>query len=472
MNSESVPRLVSTRFMKLFAQPVLRYATALFVFSLAVNLACFNWSQAPIIYPDSGGYLKPAGQLKHWQFPDFSLRSPTYPMYLSLAGLLGVIVNCSPLKLAVYGQMVMGAITIVLFYLICVKFLKSERVAFCISVFLALNFEVIDYQATVLTETLSTTLLMAVLYAHVVSLDQRLTLKRLVGLVIADSLLVMLKPNFVFLPTCLYAVQFLNHLSSFTTTPAILSSSPFFLVLGIVWNLGLVATWSGFYYLQTGYLGLTRTSDFNLLGKAIQYGYLDRNYADPPPLARLAQEIYHAEGRPSDPYVVINRLKKEKPDTMGTLRSINSYFHAGHELDFVIKTARLLHEVLNKRPGFYYGRRNGLSESPWLRTMTQGFNPLHAWNGHAIVFALGLALYLLVKKRREQFMALIMTLTIVLYHLITITAFGYDEYSRLRVPIDLLLNLLVLLPFILLAPRQLKLPLSTAVMFRSRKETA
>jgi hypothetical protein len=475
MNTDALPTLIFSRFMKLCAQPVLRYAIALFVFSLAVNFACFNWTQAPIIYPDSGGYVKPAGQLKHWQLPDFTLRSPTYPMYLAVAGLVGVIINHSPLQLATYGQIVLGAITIVLIYLLCLKFLITAWLAFSISAFLALNFEVINYQSTILTETFSTALLLAVLYAHIASVGHRLTLWRFVGLIVLDSLLVMLRPNFLFLPMGLYIVQSLIDLAFFRVSPPLLGSSKLFIIVGIAWNLVLVAIWSGLYYLQAGHLGVSRISDINLLGKAIQYGYLDRNYADPPPLARRAQEIYYEEGRPSDPYIVLNKLKKENLSAMGNLRDINAYFMAGQEADFVIKTARLVPEVLNKRSGFYYGRRDGLSESLWLLSITRVFNSLHAWNGSAVIFAFGISLYLLIHKRREQFMALILMLSTVLYHLITITAFAYDEYNRLRVPNDLLLNLLVLLPLILLAScagRKLKVLCSTAVIFGSRKETA
>jgi hypothetical protein len=46
-------------------------------------------------------------------------------------------------------------------------------------------------------------------------------------------------------------------------------------------------------------------------------------------------------------------------------------------------------------------------------------------------------------------MILMMILSTVFYHLSTITAFAYSEYPRLRSPIDLLLNLLVLLPLLL-----------------------
>lgn len=474
MYFDSMQPLVSRRFVALFAHPVFRHAIALFVFSLGMNLACFNWTQAPIIYPDSGGYVKPAGQLKHWQLPDFTLRSPTYPMYLAVAGLVGLVTNRSPLQLATYGQIVMGAITIVLFYLLCLKFIITEWLAFSVSAFLALNFEIINYQSTILTETLSTALLMAVLYAHIASLGHWLTRWRFGGLIVLDSLLVMLRPNFVLLPTALYIVQLLNHLALFRVSPAILGPSKLFLIVGVAWNLVLVATWSGLYYTQAGYLGLSRISDINLLGKAIQYGYLDRNYADPPPLARRAQEIYYGEGRPSNPYIVLNKLKKEYLSAWGNLRGINAYFMAGQGADFVIKTARLMPGVLNKQSGYYYGRRDGLSQNPWLRSITGVFNSLHVWNDSALIFAFGTSLYLLIQKRREQFMALILMLTTVLYHLIAITAFAYDEYNRLRVPIDLLLNFLVLLPLILLAScagQKLKLRCSTAVIFGSRKET-
>jgi hypothetical protein len=65
------------------------------------------------------------------------------------------------------------------------------------------------------------------------------------------------------------------------------------------------------------------------------------------------------------------------------------------------------------------------------------------------VFAGGLAFYLLIKNRREPVIAMIMILSTVFYHLIAITAFGYSAYPRLRSPIDLLLNVLVLLPLLL-----------------------
>lgn len=69
------------------AKPVIGYVTALLIFSLTVNLVLFNWTQAPILYPDSHGYIKPAVQLKQGQLPNFSLRSPSYPMYPGCHGL-------------------------------------------------------------------------------------------------------------------------------------------------------------------------------------------------------------------------------------------------------------------------------------------------------------------------------------------------------------------------------------------------
>ncbi len=436
------------RFANLSAEPLFRYAAALFIFSLTVNMVCFNWAEAPVIYPDSHGYIKPAVQLKQGRLPDFSLRSPTYPVYLGVMGLIGKFANGAPLKLAVYGQIVLGAIAILLLYLICFKLLGREWLAFGVSALLALNFQVINYQSVVLTETLATTLVMAVLYTHIAALEKINTLKRLGGIVIVDSLLVMLKPNFILLPASLYAIHILYLVATSRSTAPRLdsaSSSIPFLALGISCNLALIAIWAAFYYLQTGYPGLSRTSDYNLLGKAIQYGYLDQDYTDPPKIAERALEIYRQVERNHDPYSVINRLGSEGLYSMKNLRSINSYFLAGRSADFGIKTAYLLPAVLNKQSHFYYGRANRSYHNLWFR----GFDLLNTLNGKALVFATGLAFYLLMKKRREPLMALIMILSTVLYHLLTITAFGYSEYPRLRSPIDLLLNVLVLLPLLL-----------------------
>jgi 4-amino-4-deoxy-L-arabinose transferase-like glycosyltransferase len=441
-------------FRNLFDQPVFRYATALFIFSLTVNLVFFNWTEAPIIYPDSHGYIKPAVQLKQGRLPDFSLRSPTYPMYLVVMGFFGKIVNGSPLKLAVYGQILLGAIAIVLLYLTCLELLKSERLAFAVAVLLSLNFQVINYQSAVLTETLATTLLMAVLYAHIAALHRKITLKRLCGMVTVDALLVMLRPNFVLLPSTLYVLHVLYILANSGTRAGRADSasrSISFVVLGVSCNLALVATWGTFFFLHTGYVGLSRTSDFNLLGKAIQYGYLDQHYPNPPRIVQRTHEIYRQVERNQDPYSVINPLRTEGLYSMGNLRSINSYFLGGRSVDFVIKTVQLLPVVLNKRSPFSYGRPNGSQQNPWLQRIFRGFDLLNTLNGKAIVFAGGLALYLLIKNRREQVIALIMILSTVFYHLVAITAFGYSEYPRLRSPIDLLLNVLVLLPLLLLA---------------------
>src|SRR5882724_13322265 len=176
MRFNLTPPVFSSRLLNTYARPEVRCATILFVFSLAVNLSCFNWTDAPILYPDSHGYIKPAKQLAEHQLPDFSLRSPTYPIYLGVMALFSRTINGSPLKVAVFGQVVLGAISIVLFYLLSVKLLEKKWLAFGVSALLSLNFEVINYQSTVLTETLSTTLLMAVLYAHIAALNQRLTL--------------------------------------------------------------------------------------------------------------------------------------------------------------------------------------------------------------------------------------------------------------------------------------------------------
>jgi hypothetical protein len=163
-----------------------------------------------------------------------------------------------------------------------------------------------------------------------------------------------------------------------------------------------VATWSAFFYLQTGYVGLSRTSDFNLLGKAIQYGYLHQHYLNPPGIVQRAQEIYLQMERNQDPYSVINRPGSERLDSMANLRTINSYFLAGRSVDFVIKTGQLLPIVLNKQSPFYYGRPNRPYRHPWLQRIIQGFDVLNTLNGKAMVCAAGLALYLFFKTGESR----------------------------------------------------------------------
>jgi hypothetical protein len=187
------------------------------------------------------------------------------------------------------------------------------------------------------------------------------------------------------------------------------------------------------------------------LGKAIQYGYLDEAGVDPPKVAQRAQEIYR-ELKPlkpnRDPYHVINRLRREG-HSMEALEVVNSYFLSGRRQDFTFKTARVFMEVLTWPVSRHYGRPDGLRRNPTVLWMSQSINRLHALNAGALVFAFGFSVHLFVNKRKEQFIALMMMLSVVVYHLATVAAFGYSEYPRLRVPVDPLLNLLVLLPVLL-----------------------
>jgi hypothetical protein len=443
-----------TGLINLTAQRPLRYAAALFVFSLTVNLAQFNWAEAPIIYPDSHGYIRPAWRLSQGRLPDFSVRSPTYPMYLLTTGFFARVIQLPPLKLAAWGQMVLGAVTIVFLYLVCLKLLNSARWASGVAALLSLNFHVNNYQSAILTETLATTLLMAVLYAHIASMTGALTLKRVLGLLILDALLVTVRPNFAAFPAVLYTLQLVYSLAVTRTAPRPLHSEApriAFFLLGISSNVALVAAWGAVYYLQTGRVGLSDTSEFNLLGKAIQYGYLDQHDPNPPSLIRRAREIYRQVERPHDPYSIIRQLRREGLYSFENLRSINAHLLAGRGADYAVKTAQLMPVVLDQQADFYYGGPKAPLEKPRLVAISQKVSLLNTLNSKAVLIASGLALYVLLAKRREQFIALILTLSAIFYHVMTISALGYSEYLRLRAPIDLLLNTLVLLPLLLFA---------------------
>ena len=94
-------------------------------------------------------------------------------------GVIGKFVNRAPLKLAVYGQIALGATAILLLYLICLNCWEESGWLSVLARVAGFKFQVINYQSVVLTEALATTLVMAVLYTHIAALDKINTLKRL-----------------------------------------------------------------------------------------------------------------------------------------------------------------------------------------------------------------------------------------------------------------------------------------------------
>lgn len=113
----------------------------------------------PIVHPDSGGYLALVDAMRSGEMPEFSARSPLYPLFL-----LAVLAPGDDLRFVMFAQMALSLAAGML--LIWSIFRISPWASVFSSVLVGgyfIDFETLEHDSAVLTESLFTSLLVAMM---------------------------------------------------------------------------------------------------------------------------------------------------------------------------------------------------------------------------------------------------------------------------------------------------------------------
>lgn len=414
---------------------------ALFVFSLIVNLVLFNWKYTPIFYPDSHGYISIAKEIANLHFPDLSIRTPIYPFYLSVFHLFG------NMNWAMYGQIFFAAFSIPLFYLIIRKVIKLDWLAAVITAIIALDYQIINFQSIILTESLSVFLLLLSLHLHIATFDKKLRAKNFLLLVLVDLLLLFLRPSYIIFPAALYVLKIIFTYVLKRKRKYLRNLKYFYLGIGV--NIVAVIAYcflmSSFY----GFFGMTKVSDVNLTGKVMQYGYLNPNLSpeDHPTIVQKAIESVKKYGTEGGPYKIVNDLEKENEKGMNNVKKVNNYFIKRNFFNYVKESIKLIPKVFNW-PRAFYTYTDITAGSRTFHLTNLFFNFLNNFKVFGFLASLIIGIYLIVKKRKKELIALVLVLSAVFYTILISATFSPSEYIRLRIAAEPLLNFLVFFPII------------------------
>ena len=310
----------------------LNYLLASFLLALIVNLFYFNYQQAPIIHPDSDLYIRFAKSLNNFELPDTAMRTFVYPLYLSF------FTTNDNLKLATYGQIFIGAISIAILFLIIKKLIGDMQISFWIATIAGLDYHVASYQSAILTETIAVLTMLIFILVHLSASDRQLTFKLTLLLFLTDLLLIFTRPNFIMLPISVYLYRIFSNRFIKQNQQTINKNMIIFLV-GIGINLMAITSWSYLNWARYGFFGFSSTSDITVLGKIIDYVYIDPRLTFAPfPADRV---IAYIKGNPtvSNPYLVINALKSEGVYSFANIKKINRFFLQDKKIDFVVRGA-------------------------------------------------------------------------------------------------------------------------------------
>lgn len=423
----------------------------IFIASLLFNLIFFSWGKAPVHFNDSVSYINVAESIRHFHLPDLSIRTPVYPLYLSFFLLF------NKLNWAVLFQIVIGAFSAILLYLIILKLIKIRPLALILALFLVLDFGVSNFQSAILSETLALFLLLVFVYLRIVSLNREVTKSFLILLILADIFLFFVKPNFIILPICLYILQILMCIF-FLSKTSFYKKNIIYLSIGILINIVIIVGYSGLNLARYGFFSFTSVSDVNTLGKIIQYGYIDPNksYDNPPPLAQKAIIAVEQYGQvPTVAFQIESELSRTSANKTQDIKMINKYFLKGNKGNYVKKSIKKIPTVFVEKRFFYCQPSLKILENKIFKWkfdfVNKIFDSINHFKLAAFLISLVFLVLLLIEKRKEEFMILILLMAAIFYSIAIIATFDVNEPFRSRISVEFLLNLLIFTPILYLA---------------------
>jgi len=405
----------------------------LFLVSLSINLFFFAWGKAPVYYPDSITYIEPAKAIGNFWWPDFSLRTPTYPLFLLLTSL-----NNRNYLLSTYIQVIIGALTIVVLYFLIKKFIKKEIPAFIISLFLALDLQIITFQPTILTETLTIFLVLLSLLLHLRFL-KKLNLKSTLLILLVDLLLIFTKPTFVLLPTMLWLValfyKFVLQKEDWQKAKQYFSLA----MLAVAINFLAIFGYFLLNFHQSHYFGFSTVSVINDLAELNNQTFLQNNrvYQNPPVILIRAKELQQGSHYYLDVYNLYFELKKEG-FTEKDIIALNKFLIKENKKEFYLQVVRTVPKIIRVKD-YLYTYPTGQSAGSMVKPLLNLFAFVGSLNIVGFVLGIIFCLAFLLKKKKQKFIILAAYLLTIFYTILVIARTGPYELVRLRAPVEYLI---------------------------------
>lgn len=207
----------------------------------------------PLIWPDSGGYLYLAQGLVSGDLSrDVGVRTPAYPLLIILAG--------NDIHRIVFFQALIGLGITALIFWISWTITHNHLVAALASLAYALDVNQIQYEISILTETLTAFLLLVSLVLLVLAWrrmeEGAVSGWYFLAIGLAGGLALLTRPIYVFVPFVLFLATLCKAFA--------LKLDKLRTVFIVIPSIGFILGWSAFNYWRLGYFGFTTLLGFTL----------------------------------------------------------------------------------------------------------------------------------------------------------------------------------------------------------------
>jgi 4-amino-4-deoxy-L-arabinose transferase-like glycosyltransferase len=234
----------------------------LILLALCLCVRIGHWSTGrPKIYPDTAEYLSVAHAIETGDFTSYTgERTPVYPLFLLLAG-------ADPQRTWILHSILGIASSLLLFSLVFSS-TRSPVMALLAGLAQTLSINVIFFEAAILTETLSTFLLLLSLFMVLRILRSAGEGRQAYAFAgVAAGLAALVKPLLLFVPFLLFLFLLLSWRSRRTNARTAAGCAAAFLIPAFI----LVGGWSAFNKASVDYFGTSTLAGYNLTQHTVKF---------------------------------------------------------------------------------------------------------------------------------------------------------------------------------------------------------
>jgi hypothetical protein len=458
-----VQRDIRKRFSSLIHQdnryiPFLSILLLTLLSSVVVVIYYLNYPEVDI-NADTPAYLGVVERfLAH---PDLLVdtgRLPGYPLFVSLIYTLAGHGNL----LAVSDvQAVLFIITALEIYFLALLIFQRTWLAFLVGLLVGTNIILIAYIKPIMTEGLSAFFLTSLTLA-VVYFIRRVTIQSLWVVTICSILLVFTRPEWVYLPALLFAYLLLGAVRHGKRGRQLIRYAA-----AATLSLLLIYTLVGAYIVRNGiqnhYQGFTGITNFNEMGKVLQYGMQDETSPQERSISRTLDTCITRLG--TDPYHVlpcVPALKDKNDNYESAAGEFAEAIILHHPVEFLLKSFPIFFTSLFDY--YYVTYHTNVPLFPvlaWLKALD------HVLYWLNILFPLCAVAWIFFlcwrpTAARQDVLAMGAITLFIIYGIVVTTLGGYrpDDYMRVHIVFDSLLLLMIWGSLFRMVPHLPKLVLS------------
>lgn len=398
------------------------------------QLAVLRQGTGALIEPDSIGYLTVARQVAAGQLTD-PRRTPGYPAFLDVMQALGTLAHHASLRTVVLAQAALMVGAAVALYALVYLLSRNRLAAAAVAALAGINLYIVDWERIIRVEAISYVVAVALLLAFAwFVLDERRA--ALVTVVVLSVIAILIRPNDVYFPAVMLGLVGLRRFRLGT-----LRARWKDLALGLVAVYAVVGLYIVANGMTTGYAGLTDVTNMNAFGKVLEYHM--QNETDDPRYARVRADanayVVSAASQPTRAFPEPFHLVEQGPMTYvdGHYALVGAYARSiisHHPVEFALKTAPDIVAAWAAAPTLYYApfTRSSWWTSALLRV--SDFTNLALWLLPLLLIVFGIGAW----RHPEHPLTFVMFTLLLLAcaNVLLIAVGSYNEFYRLRAPMD------------------------------------